>query len=83
MLSNNLHLIFSAAREYAPCVEELWNDAAIQATYNRRDELELPRVASYFLDRVRHIPLQFLPLLFFLIFIMLLVYLVHAMASIY
>lgn len=40
--------------EYAPCVQELWEEAAIKATYNRRNELEmLPREATYFLDRVR------------------------------
>ncbi|KAF7840896.1 extra-large guanine nucleotide-binding protein 1-like [Senna tora] len=51
MVSGNFHEIFPAAT-HEPLVEELWSDAAIQATYNRRDELEmLPRNASYFLAR--------------------------------
>ncbi|KAJ9152907.1 hypothetical protein P3X46_026415 [Hevea brasiliensis] len=53
MVSGNLEAIFPAAtREYAQYVEDLWNDAAIQATYSRRNEFEsLPRSATYFLER--------------------------------
>ncbi|GMI87928.1 extra-large G-protein 1 [Hibiscus trionum] len=61
MLSGTLEVIFPAAtREYAPYVQELWNDAAFRATYNRRHELEmLPRAATYFLEQAS-LPYDFL-----------------------
>ncbi|KAL3722469.1 hypothetical protein ACJRO7_034788 [Eucalyptus globulus] len=51
--SGNLEaIVHSASCEYLPLIEKLWKDEAIQATYNRRNELEkLPRVATYFLER--------------------------------